>query len=136
MCKYPNNSELIVFYDNDCLFCARSILLIDKLDKKKVIFFSTLRGKLSLKRGLDIYCTTKNGSMVVLDIKTDKIYIASDAILKILSHTSFKVIAKIIKHIPKQLRDTIYYLISNNRYILSRRLACKIPNKDLQRRFI
>jgi predicted DCC family thiol-disulfide oxidoreductase YuxK len=136
MCKYPNNAELIVFYDNDCLFCTRSILLIDRLDKKKVIFFSTLRGELGTKRKLDVYCTSKNGSMVALDIKTDKIYIASDAILKIMTYITFKVVVKIIKLIPKQLRDTLYYLISNNRYILSRRLTCKIPNKDLQRRFI
>jgi predicted DCC family thiol-disulfide oxidoreductase YuxK len=134
---YPTAAEIIVFYDSDCLFCTKSITCIDRLDKRKVIYFSTLRGSLGCKKGLDKYCTSHNGSIVVLDTKTDKIYVASKAIIKIASHIiTLKPFAKIVNLLPRQVCDVFYYLISNNRYIISKHLKCSIPSKELRDRII
>ena len=134
---YPTTAEIIVFYDSDCLFCTKSITCIDKLDKRKVIYFSTLSGNLGRSKGLDKYCTSRNGSIVVLDTSTEKIYVASKAIIKIASHiTALRLIANFANIIPTQVCDVFYYFISNNRYLISKHLACNVLNKELRDRII
>lgn len=134
---YPDTAKIIVFYDNDCLFCTKSIYIIDSLDRNNAVFFSTLRGEMGRVKGVDKYCAQVNGTIAVIDTKTDAIYIASDAIIRIIEELEISRLGiYLLKKIPKRIRDAVYYLISNNRYLISKNISCSLPPKKLKDRMI
>ena len=118
----PKN-EAILFYDGTCAFCDAIVRFVLIRDKNDLLNFAPLQGETIKEKNIDILdldsiiLSTQNGETLY---KSD----ASIALLERLGGIWF-IMAKIIKLIPKILRDMMYDFIAKIRY----KIAGKIENK-------
>jgi predicted DCC family thiol-disulfide oxidoreductase YuxK len=126
----------IVFYDGVCGLCNRSVRVLIKLDRQKILKFASLQSgfaKETLKgKELDI----DSGTIVFLD--NEKILVKSNAIIQILhSFGGIYRLVSLLYIIPLQWRDSIYDWISRNRYRwFGKYESCPMPGKDERDFFI
>jgi predicted DCC family thiol-disulfide oxidoreductase YuxK len=124
----------IIIYDNECMVCSRFILMVNKFDNKKELYFShtgsDYYGKLVQNKKVD----KKIDSIIFLS--EDKIYYKSDAIIEIFKSLFwFGKIGNFVYVIPKKIRDFLYDLFAKNRYRYGRKDFCNI-NISISKRII
>ena len=106
-------TDLLVFYDGDCLLCSRTVTFLLKRDKKKVLKYASQQGD-----AFKYFSTTKlsapKDSIVLL--KNGLILTRSTAVLEIVKELPYpwKFLYGLII-IPRFFRDVIYGLIARNR---------------------
>jgi len=116
-------TDAILFYDGTCAFCDAIVRFVLIRDKNDLLNFAPLQGETIKEKNIDILdldsiiLSTQNGETLY---KSD----ASIALLERLGGIWF-IMAKIIKLIPKILRDMMYDFIAKIRY----KIAGKIENK-------
>ena len=125
-------SEKIIIFDGVCGLCNRSIDILIKLDRQKILQYSSLQGEFvkTLKTGPDIDS--------IIFYEDGILYYKSTAILKIFQALGgvWKITA-IFYLIPKIIRDFLYDLIAKYRYhIFGKMKSCRMPKKDERDLFI
>lgn len=118
--KYP-----IVLYDGFCFLCDKTITYLIEIDKERQLRYHTLESE-----------NTKPDTVQLF--YKGQIYERSDVLVeiaKILKSPSF--IMRMIKYIPKSIRDLGYRIIAKNRYrIWGKSETCLIPQPDIQQLFL
>jgi predicted DCC family thiol-disulfide oxidoreductase YuxK len=107
--------KLVLLFDSGCKLCNSSIKFVTKGDPQQKIKQIALQSS----QGQEIiaahpYLQDVNSIILIVD---GKVFIESDAILKLAQHLSFPyklLIAGMI--VPKKWRDAIYRWIAKNRY--------------------
>jgi predicted DCC family thiol-disulfide oxidoreductase YuxK len=107
--------KLVLLFDSGCKLCNSSIKFVTKGDPQQKIKQIALQST----QGQEIiaahpYLQDVNSIILIVD---GKVFIESDAILKLAQHLSFPyklLVAGMI--VPKKWRDAIYRWIAKNRY--------------------
>ena len=125
-------SEKIIIFDGVCGLCNRSIDILIKLDRQKILQYSSLQGEFvkTLKTGPDIDS--------IIFYEDGILYYKSTAILKIFQALGgvWKITA-IFYLLPKIIRDFLYDLIAKYRYrIFGKMESCRMPQKEERELFI
>ena len=126
-----NKDLQIIIYDGYCNLCSRTVRFIRKRDKNNRFTFlpfqsdesNWIREKYSLNKIVD---------ETVILIDKNKIFLRSDAALKILKSLSFPWnLFWIFKIIPRFIRDSVYIWIARNRFLwFGKRETCFFPEND------
>ena len=127
----------IILFDGICNFCNRTINFILKHDQDAYFQFAASQsnaGKDILQQfGLD-----QKASASVILIDNEKVYTKTDAVIQIAKHLSgWPKLFRLLKFIPKPIRDFGYDLIAKNRYTLfGKKASCMIPDASIRHRFL
>ncbi|MGM8212494.1 thiol-disulfide oxidoreductase DCC family protein [Virgibacillus sp. W0430] len=126
----------IVLFDGECSFCNRSVQFIIHRDREGFFKFASLESKIAQKYRHQLNIPNHLDSMIL--IYKGKWYAKSTAALRISKHLpGFWKLGVVLLAIPSYFRDVIYDTISKNRHhLFNKEKQCKIPNKDIQSRFL
>lgn len=136
MINFPKDKKIILF-DGVCNLCNKTIQTIIKRDKEDKFRFAPLQSDIGLQivneRGID---TEALDSMILIDPGV-AYYDKSTAAIEIAKHLEGYKWLKFVKPIPEGLRNSIYDLISNNRYkFWGKQDDCMVPTPELERLFL
>ena len=126
-----------ILFDGVCNFCNRSINIILKHDKDNYFQFAPSQSNAAIERFQALSIDQKSIDSVIL-IDNEKVYTKTDAVIQIAKQLSgWPKLFRLLKFIPKPLRDFGYDLIANNRYrLFGKKDHCMIPNASIRHRFL
>lgn len=143
--EQPNKLDLqlenknIILFDGVCNLCNGFIDFVIRRDKEKKIFYSSLQSE-SSKPILENFGIIPGGSLyTIYYFKNGRLYDKSTAILTILKdlNTGYKIFAKFCFLFPRRLRDSMYKLISKNRYrLFGEKNTCRMPTPEEKSQFL
>ena len=133
----------VLLYDDTCGFCADSIQLILKHDRKQQLRFASLDsnfGRGVLQRhpelmGVDsVVWLERDGD----DANADRVLTRSAAALQVAAYLGgFWRLAMIARLVPRPLRDVAYRFVARHRHHLTRAgRRCFVPSPDERARFL
>ena len=126
----------IILFDGVCNLCNGSIQFVIKRDKKSVFRFGALQSE-EAKEILSSFHTTAEEVNSAILIENGKMFLASTAVIKILSRLPHWHWFRIFMVVPKFLRDFAYHAVGKYRYkIFGRQESCMIPTPELKAKFI
>ncbi|WP_394888936.1 thiol-disulfide oxidoreductase DCC family protein [Mesorhizobium sp. AaZ16] len=132
---YDGSHPLIVF-DGICVLCSGFARTVVRLDREARFRFTTAQSPfgeaLYRRHGLrtDVYET----NLVIID---GIAYTRMDGFIAVLDAVGWRRSAKMLRMLPRRLRDALYGLIARNRYALfGRKESCAIPSIALRERII
>jgi predicted DCC family thiol-disulfide oxidoreductase YuxK len=127
----------IILFDGICNFCNRSINIILEQDQDAHFQFVASQSQAGINI-LQQYKLDQKASASVILIDNEKVYTKTDAVIQIATHLKgWPRLFRLIKFIPKSLRDFAYDLIAKNRYALfGKRDTCRIPDESTRHRFL
>jgi predicted DCC family thiol-disulfide oxidoreductase YuxK len=103
----------IVFFDDDCLLCNKTVLFLLKRDTNKVLQFAPIGGSTFKSLNLETISANKNS---VIFLTNGQTYLRSTAMLKILHQLPLPwKLAVVFTIVPKSIRDFFYRYIARNR---------------------
>ena len=116
-------TKAILFYDGTCAFCHAIIRFVVVRDKYDLLTFSPLKGETIKEKNINI----PNFDSIILHVQNGKTLYKSDAAIALFERLggTWFILAKIVKIIPKIIRDILYDFIAKIRY----KLAGKIEDK-------
>ncbi|MFC2080319.1 thiol-disulfide oxidoreductase DCC family protein [Bacteroidota bacterium] len=126
----------VIFFDDICVLCSRSVQFIYRNDNKKLFYFASMNSE-SFKKIADNPGIHSSSSESVLLYSNGKVYSRSGAALRIASKLRFPwPLITLLFIIPPFLRNGIYDWIAWNRYKwFGKRISCFLPAGDLKNRF-
>ena len=105
--------KAIIFFDDDCLLCNKTVLFLLKRDIHKTLQFAPIGG--DTFKGLNLETNPANKNTVIF-FKNGEISLRSTAILKTLYQLPFPwKLATIFIIVPKSIRDFFYRYVAKNR---------------------
>ncbi len=134
--KHPVTHS-IIFFDGVCNLCDATVHWVIKHDKKNVFRFASLQSDFA-KKMLQDYTTKKSIPDSLVLLENNKIYVKSDAALRIVKKLSgiYSLLYAFIV-LPSFVRDLIYDLVAKNRYKwFGKKENCLIPEASLKSKFI
>lgn len=131
------NTMPIILFDGVCNFCNRTINIILKYDKQAYFQFAPSQSNAAIGI-LQAFKIEKIAIASVILIDQEKVYTKTDAVIQIAKHLSgWPKLFRLLKFIPKPIRDFGYDLIANNRYTLfGKKASCMIPGTSIRHRFL
>lgn len=126
-------SEKTIFFDGHCNLCNGIIKFIIRRDGKNIFKFASLQSKAA--EGLNL---GKENPDTIYFRNGSRLTSKSDAALKIFKYLRFPwCLLHGLIIFPRRLRDSVYHLISENRYKwFGRSDECLIPSPEIQNRFL
>jgi len=127
----------IILFDGVCNFCNRTINIILKYDKDAYFQLAPSQSNAAMgimqQFGLEQQAIT---SVILID--NEKVYTKTDAVIQIANRLSgWPSLFRLLKFIPKSIRNFGYDLIAKNRYTLfGKRDQCMIPASSARNRFL
>ena len=115
MTLYRNSmNHTIVFFDDSCLLCNRTLQWILRNEKTHTLHFAPLSGIHA--QGLIERFSTVPDSIIVS--KNNELYVKSVAIIHVLREMGgiWKLLSICLRCIPNYIRDIVYDIIAKNRY--------------------
>lgn len=128
--------EPVILFDGHCAFCERSVRFIAKRDNGHFKFGASQNpaGRELLAR----FGTTREAARSIILIEDDRIYLRSDAVLRIARRmrAPWRYFA-VFLIVPRSLRDLVYRLVAAVRtHIAGASNACEIPPPEIRARLI
>lgn len=128
---------VVILFDGVCNLCNASVNWIIDRDKRNVFQFASLQSDYG-KSVIEQYNIKGNYMDTVVLLEGNKIYLRSEAALRILKHLggiySFLYLFIIT---PTFLRDFVYNLVAKNRYKwFGKQDNCRILTPDLKAKFL
>ncbi len=118
----------IVFFDGVCNLCNGAVDFIINRDPHRKFRYASLQSELA-KKVLTERGVNTNSMLTMILLKDNQLLYRSDAALEIARELSMPWPAfYVFKVIPRFIRDSIYNLVSRNRYRwFGKRDTCRIP---------
>jgi predicted DCC family thiol-disulfide oxidoreductase YuxK len=131
----PDEAAIVVF-DGVCNLCSRAVRFILQNDPdgraRFVPMQSPLGGDLMQRNGVD-----PSDAETFLVIKGARAYTRSDAALEIAKDLGAWRWLRVLRVVPRPLRDWAYTTIARNRYRwFGKRTACFVPTAEQRARFL
>jgi predicted DCC family thiol-disulfide oxidoreductase YuxK len=128
----------IVLFDGICNLCNSTVQFIIKRDKNNVFKFSSLQSEFGQNFLKERNLSSTSFNSIILYEPGVAYYTKSTAVLKIAQNLSFPYnILSIFLLIPSPIRDSIYSLLSKNRYhLFGKQNSCMIPTPENKKKFI
>jgi predicted DCC family thiol-disulfide oxidoreductase YuxK len=127
----------IILFDGVCNFCNRTINIILKYDDQAYFQFAASQSSAAMGIMQAFNLDEKAISSVIL-IEQEKVFTKTDAVIQIANRLSgWPSLFRLLKFIPKPMRDFAYDLIAKNRYALfGKKDNCMIPDASIRHRFL
>ena len=127
----------IILFDGVCNFCNRTVNTILKYDKQAYFQFVASQSSAAMGIMQAFNLDEKAISSVIL-IEQEKVFTKTDAVIQIANRLSgWPSLFRLLKFIPKPMRDFAYDLIAKNRYALfGKKDNCMIPDASIRHRFL
>ena len=131
-------NQPILLFDGVCNLCNPLVNFILRKEADKTILFvplqSALAGKIMKRYSIPV---TEQNFETIIFIESNKVWVRSDAVFKVISHLRKPYsVFSIFEILPHRLSDGVYNLISKNRYkIFGKSETCMIPDADMLHRF-
>ena len=127
----------IILFDGVCNFCNRTINIILKYDKQAYLQFAASQSNAAIGVMQELGLEENTIASVIL-IEQEKVYTKTDAVIQIANRLSgWPKLFRVLKFIPKPIRDFAYDLIAKNRYALfGKKDNCMIPDASIRHRFL
>lgn len=132
----PWPDDDVILYDGVCVFCSRWIRFVAARDKERRFRFTAIQSGYGtrLAQAFGINPDDPDTNAV---IHGGVAYLKSDAALTVLGALPGWAWVRVLRMIPKPLRDPVYSLVARNRYrIFGKYEACFIPDAALRGRVI
>lgn len=129
--------QRIILFDGICNLCNNAVKFVLKRDRNSVFKFASLQSDVAIKLLRNTKVPDIDSGTFVL-IENGAIYTRSTAALKVCKHLSgVWPILTVFWIVPRFLRDWVYNLISNNRYLwFGKRDTCMIPSPEVENKFL
>jgi predicted DCC family thiol-disulfide oxidoreductase YuxK len=127
----------IILFDGVCNFCNRTINIILKYDKQAYFQFAASQS-IAAMGIMQAFKIEQIAIASVILIDQEKVYTKTDAVIQIANRLSgWPKLFRVLKFIPKPMRDFVYDLIAKNRYALfGKKDICMIPEPSMRHRFL
>ncbi len=127
----------IIFFDGVCNLCNSSVNFVIRRDRRNIFHFASLQWPIA-RQVLNKNYPDGNDFQTILYYENGKVFEKSTAVLRIASKLGYPWKAGyVFIVIPKFIRDSIYMLISRNRYKwFGKRDECMIPSPELKNKFL
>lgn len=129
----------VIFYDGECGVCHRFVQFVLARDKQHRFQFAPLQGK-TFARAIPPLQRASLPDSVVLLTASGKLLDRSNAAIYVLSRLSrlWRVIAAVLRALPKALRDRPYDAAARKRQTWAARPAslCPVVPENLRARFL
>ena len=127
----------IILFDGVCNFCNRTINIILKYDKQAYFQFAASQS-IAAMGIMQAFKIEQIAIASVILIDQEKVYTKTDAVIQIANRLSgWPKLFRVLKFIPKPMRDFAYDLIAKNRYALfGKKDICMIPEPSMRHRFL
>lgn len=128
--------EPVILFDGTCAFCERSVRFIASRDNGYFRFGASQRDE--ARTLLARYGTTREAARSIILIDNDRIYLRSDAALRIAGHmrAPWKYLSVFLA-VPRPIRDVVYRLVAAVRIRLAGTAnACEVPPPEIRSRLI
>jgi predicted DCC family thiol-disulfide oxidoreductase YuxK len=131
----PGEPEGLILFDGVCVFCSRWVQFVIDRDPEARFSFAPIQSEegrvLAARYGIDPEAPETNA--VVWD---SRIHFKSDAALTVLGQLRGLRPLRLLKAVPRIVRDPVYDVIARNRYrLFGRTEACMIPSPEIRARF-
>ncbi|MCO6565536.1 MAG: thiol-disulfide oxidoreductase DCC family protein [Apibacter sp.] len=128
----------IVLFDGICNLCNSTVQFIIKRDKNNVFKFSSLQSEFGQNFLKERNLSFTDFNSIILYEPGVAYYTKSTAILKIVQKLGFPYkILSVFLLIPSPIRDSIYSLLSKNRYhLFGKKDSCMVPTPENKKKFI
>jgi predicted DCC family thiol-disulfide oxidoreductase YuxK len=132
--QWPDDD--IILYDGVCVFCSRWIRFVAARDVKSRFRFTAIQSdygrRLAQAFGIDPADPDTNAV-----IHGGVAFFKSDGALTVLSNLPRWRWVRVLRAVPKPLRDKIYNLVAHNRYrIFGKYEECFVPDASFRARVI
>ena len=132
----PWPDDDVILYDGVCVFCSRWVRFVATRDVEQRFRFTAIQSgygtRLAKAFGIDPGDPDTNAV-----VHGGAAYFKSDAALTVLGHLPRWGWVRVLRLVPKPLRDAVYNLVARNRYrIFGKYEVCFIPDAALQERVI
>ncbi len=129
-----SKKSIIVFYDNYCVLCNKSIIWFIKYDTQNILKFSHFKSEFVLKNHNHV---SKIEAVSVKDENGNYLN-RSDAVLYLLKKLNkLKFLRFLGSLTPRFIRDSLYNFIAKNRYNwFGKYDNCLIPDEKIKSKFI
>ncbi len=127
----------IILFDGVCNFCNRTINIILKYDKDAYFQFAPSQSNAAMGI-MQQFSLEQQAITSVILIDNEKVYTKTDAVIQIANRLSgWPSLFRLLKFIPKSIRNFGYDLIAKNRYTLfGKRDQCMILEASARNRFL
>ena len=127
----------VLLFDGVCNLCSNSVQFVLNRNGKENVNFASLQSKFGVQTLKKAKLPTNYTSSLVL-LENDKVYVKSDAALKLVKHLNgLWKIGSVLLIIPKFIRNPVYDWIAKNRYRwFGKKEACWIPEPKWKKRFL
>jgi predicted DCC family thiol-disulfide oxidoreductase YuxK len=132
--RWPDDD--VILYDGVCVFCSRWVRFVATRDVDRRFRFTAIQSGYGtrLAQAFGISPDDPDTNAVVLG---GVAYFKSDAALTVLSHLPGWSWVRVLRLIPKPLRDAVYNLVARNRYrIFGKYEECFVPDEELRARVL
>ena len=126
----------VILYDGVCVFCSRWVRFVAVRDSERRFRFTAIQSGYGtrLARAFGINPDDPDTNAVV---HGGEVFVKSDAALTVLSHLPGWRWVRVLRLVPKPLRDAAYNLVARNRYrIFGKYEECFVPDAELRERVI
>ncbi|WP_368505690.1 thiol-disulfide oxidoreductase DCC family protein [Alkalihalophilus sp. As8PL] len=130
------DTQAVVLFDGVCNVCNVAVDFILRNEKDEYYQFASLQSEIGaqIKRKYEILDSVDS----IIVIEDGHAYTYSDAALKIVPRLQQKWhFLKVIKWLPKPVRDGLYRQFAKQRYrLFGKREVCRIPTSNERERFL
>jgi len=133
-CPWPNDD--VILYDGLCVFCPRWVRFVATRDVDRRFRFTAIQSpygtRLAQAFGIDPADPDTNAV-----IHGGVAHCKSDAALTVLGALPGWSWVRVLRAVPKPLRDAVYSLVARNRYrIFGKYEECFVPDADVRARVV
>jgi predicted DCC family thiol-disulfide oxidoreductase YuxK len=126
----------VILYDGVCVFCSRWIHFVATRDVNARFRFTAIQSgygtRLAQAFGIDPHDPDTNAV-----IHGGEAFFKSDAALTVLSNLPGWGWVRVLRGVPKPLRDAVYNLVARNRYrIFGKYQECFVPDESFRARVL
>lgn len=117
----------IIFFDDVCVLCAKTVKFLIQSDKNKLLKYSTLQGCTIKKLNI---CFENQNIQSLIFYSDEKVYYKSQAVLKIMYLLGgwVRVLSVLLNLVPNFILNLIYDWVAKNRYkIFGKNENCYVP---------
>ena len=135
-------SEPVLLYDGTCGFCAESVQLVLRHDRRKTLRFAALQGTFGAAVRARHPALEAVDSIVWVEPASsggsERVLVRSDAALRVAAYLGgWFTLARLGALVPRPVRQRAYDLVARHRHrLLADGPSCLVPSADARGRFL
>ena len=130
----PWPDDDVILYDGVCVFCSRWVRFVARRDLNRRFRFTAIQSSYGTRLAQAFGIDPQNPDTNAV-VHGGAAYFKSDAALTVLSALPGWGWVRVLRAVPKPLRDAVYNLVARNRYrIFGKYEACFVPDAEMRAR--